>query len=329
MSYKLSGEKRINLIDTIPLDFPLTLDFEITNKCNFKCVFCPIGAENYEEKVGYNRVSIELLQKVIDEVNAKKRKLKLFRFSMFGEALLHPDFGDMLKLIKTSRISERIEITTNGSVLSDKKIINLLDNAPDIIRISIYGLNEEEYFKNTQQKGMFKKVVDNIQFLSSMKKKMKLGAPHIYIKSFETKPDRRELFTALFSEYADEIGYEDGHTWDGRVNATIPPNSFSSNVEKKICPFPFYKGIINSNGDFTFCCVDWERATSVGNFNNNSIEELFNGAAADKFRESIITGNDLPLPCSTCNFFQNPFFVKDNIDELTLDRFKSNKNEKV
>lgn len=318
MEYQISSKNRVNLVDAIPLDFPLTIDFELTNKCNFKCVFCPIGAENYEDKVGYDKVSIGLVEKIINEVNERGTKLKVFRFSMFGEALLHPNFGEILSLIKEASIAEKIEITTNASVMGRRKIDALLSNPPDAIRISIYGLNENEYFRNTGKRGMFEKCMNNIQLLSELKKKSASDLPLVYIKSFETNPERKKLFSDLFINYADQIGYEDGHTWDGRVNATIPPNSSFSTVEKKICPLPFYKVIINSSGDFTFCCVDWQRKTSVGNLKRNSIYELFNGTESLNFRKAIISGDGLPEPCTSCTFFKNPFYVKDNIDDLSL-----------
>ena len=40
---------RKNLAEILPLDFPLSIDFELTNKCNFKCTFCPESFKEYEE----------------------------------------------------------------------------------------------------------------------------------------------------------------------------------------------------------------------------------------------------------------------------------------
>lgn len=321
-SYSHLADQRIQLMDEIPLDFPLAVDFEITNRCNFNCKFCPIGAEEYEKDVGYDQVDLKLLEEIIHQIQQTGRQLKVFRFSMLGEALLHPGFREMLQSVKQSKIASRIEVTTNGSTLTNKKISHILESPPDLIRISIYGLSELEYYKNTGTEGMFRKVMDGIANLAERKKELDLSSPHIYIKSFETNKERRQRFVELFGGHADELGYEEGHDWDGRVKMMPPPGSEHATSTKRVCPLPFYKVVINSSGDLTFCCVDWKRTTSVGNIKHNTIYDLFNGPKSMKFRESLITGINLPEACSSCNFFKRPFFVKDNLDNLTIKELK-------
>lgn len=327
-SYLRLAEDRIQLLDAIPLDFPLAIDFEITNKCNFNCKFCPIGAEEYEKEVGYDQVEPEVLETIVQQIKASEKQLKVFRFSMFGEALLHPKLQEMLRCVKQSNIAERIEITTNGSTLTKKKVSHILESPPDLIRISIYGLDEIEYSQNTGTTGMFRRVINGVQNLANRKKELALSEPHIYIKSFETDEERRRRFVHLFERYADELGYEEGHEWDGRVRMMAPAESEATVNRRRVCPLPFYKVVINSSGDLTFCCVDWKRSTSVGNIKNNTIHELFNGSKAIKFREALITGADLPDACSRCSFFKRPFFVKDNIDGLTIEDLKQRVNLK-
>lgn len=54
MKSKFSNLKktRINLSESLPLYLPLSIDFELTNRCNFKCKFCPESLKNYENEVG-------------------------------------------------------------------------------------------------------------------------------------------------------------------------------------------------------------------------------------------------------------------------------------
>ena len=43
---------RVNLVESVPLPGPMAVYLEVTNICNFKCVFCPESFDNYEEKAG-------------------------------------------------------------------------------------------------------------------------------------------------------------------------------------------------------------------------------------------------------------------------------------
>lgn len=314
---------RENLISVIPLNYPISIDLELTNHCNFSCLFCPIGRkEEYKKEIGFSKLLYEDVVKLVRELKENNVKLKTFRFSMMGESTLHPDFDRITKLVSQSNISEYLELTTNGSTLSKKKIIPIIENKINILRISIYGLNDKEYKKNTKtNKNNFELIKKNLKNLRDAINSYGYG-PHIYIKSFENKKERVNEFIKQFSPYADEIGFENGHEWDNNSNIEKPLNSILDEKErKKVCSFPFYKAVIHSNGDFTFCCVDWSRSTSVGNIKNSSIQELFNSKKSNDFRRSLVEGKNLNKVCNGCEFFKSKNYSLDNLDNLTLKEF--------
>lgn len=314
---------RENLISVIPLNYPISIDLELTNHCNFSCLFCPIGRkEEYKKKIGFSKLLYEDVVKLVRELKENNVKLKTFRFSMMGESTLHPDFDRITKLVSQSNISDYLELTTNGSTLSKKKIIPIIENKINILRVSIYGLNDKEYKKNTKtNKNNFELIKKNLKNLRDAISSYGYG-PHIYIKSFENEKERVNEFIKQFSPYADEIGFENGHEWDNNSNIEKPSNSILDEKErKKVCSFPFYKAVIHSNGDFTFCCVDWSRSTSVGNIKNSSIQELFNSKKSNDFRRSLVEGKNLNKVCNGCEFFKSKNYSLDNLDNLTLKEF--------
>ena len=315
---------RENLISIIPLDFPLSIDLELTNHCNFSCSFCPIGEKDkYEEKVGFSKITYKDVEKIVNELKKNNIKLKTFRFSMMGESILHPEFDKISKLVGQSKISDYIELTTNGSTLSKKKILPIIENNINILRVSIYGLNENDYKISTKTHNKFDLIKKNLINLKEAINNYGYG-PHIYIKSFESDEKRMQEFVKIFSPYADEIGFENGHEWEKSSDINKPFNSILEKKEKKkTCPFPFYKAVIHSNGELTFCCVDWTRSTSVGNIKKNSIYELFNSKKTNEFRRSLIEGKNLNKVCKNCEFFKLKNYSLDNIDDLTLDDFNN------
>lgn len=321
--YKKNKIKRENLLSIIPLNYPLSIDLELTNHCNFSCSFCPIGNRSeYINKIGFSKIEYKDVEKIVTELKDNNIKLKAFRFSMMGESTLHPEFDKITKLVSESNISDYLELTTNGSTLSQKKILPIINNKINVLRVSIYGLNEEDYKYNTNtRKNNLQLIKQNLKNLKKQIEYYGYG-PHIYIKSFESDKERMNEFVKQFSNFADEIGFENGHEWDNNSNMKIPAHSkLDLKENKKVCSFPFYKAVIHSNGDFTFCCVDWSRSTSVGNIKNNSIYELFNSELSNDFRRSLIEGKNLNKVCKGCEFFKSKSYSLDNLDSLSIKDF--------
>jgi len=72
------------------------------------------------------------------------------------------------------------------------------------------------------------------------------------------------------------------------------------NVESP-CYIPFYKLMIDWNGDVLICDNDWARHLTFGNVNESTIEEIINGDKMIDFKRSLIGGKRTKLPCSKCN----------------------------
>lgn len=100
-----------------PLINPLFI--ELTNHCNFQCVFCPDDIMKRER--GY--MDFDLIEKIFFDI----RKSNLVSYvipSLMGEPLLHPRFFDFLELAKEKKIN--IHLITNGSLLSSEKKVERL-----------------------------------------------------------------------------------------------------------------------------------------------------------------------------------------------------------
>jgi radical SAM protein with 4Fe4S-binding SPASM domain len=67
------------------------------------------------------------------------------------------------------------------------------------------------------------------------------------------------------------------------------------------CYLPFYKLMIDWNGDILPCANDWSRTIRFGNINTQNIKEIINGDISVKFKTSLCTGTRIQMPCSKCN----------------------------
>ena len=141
---------RTNLRDSIPLDMPFTLFVDPSNFCNFKCSFCPRNQDDFVDYAGaYKHMSINLFSKIVDDLQAFKGRLKVLRLFYLGEPLLCPDFFKILELACAKYVAERIEISTNASLLTEKcskKILQIANTYPGnlYLRISIYSVYQQK-----------------------------------------------------------------------------------------------------------------------------------------------------------------------------------------
>ena len=61
--------------------------------------------------------------------------------------------------------------------------------------------------------------------------------------------------------------------------------------ERHYCTRPFEFFETYDDGSIGFCCPSWYNNYEIGNINDNSIEEVWNGEAAQELRRSILDGS--------------------------------------
>ena len=108
---------------------------EITNRCNLNCSFCGVN------KRKYNDMSLEEFQSVVEKIKAYTDYIYLH---VKGEPLLHPFLDDILTICDNSLL--KVNITTNGVFLKEKK--DILLNHPSVrqINISLHSENNKSSY---------------------------------------------------------------------------------------------------------------------------------------------------------------------------------------
>jgi len=117
---------------------PLSVTWEITSNCNFKCPFCYINNSSSNNTKEIHRIDYEMIDYLID-------KGMLFCTLTGGECLSHPEFNDLFLYLKNKGVL--VSIFTNGSLLTQHHIDLFSEFKPYKIEVSIYGISEDT-FKN-------------------------------------------------------------------------------------------------------------------------------------------------------------------------------------
>ena len=123
-------------------EYPLSLEFQISDVCNMKCPFCYRGQEGYVPDAD-KFMDFELFKKAVDEV---AHKVPSIRFNSSGESVLHPQFLEMIKYAK-DRGAVEVSFITNSKAITPELFEKMLLAGVDWITVSVDGLYED-YDKN-------------------------------------------------------------------------------------------------------------------------------------------------------------------------------------
>ena len=174
-SYRSVLTKLVNMLEirlkrTRLISKPLTITIEPTLRCNSNCIMCNRNFNRKEDKASQGFLSFEILNKAKPFFKHAKSVL----FGGFGEALMHPDYIPMLKMIKQE--GPFVFFFTNGILLTEETGKALVDGGVDRISISMGGATRSTFHK-IRGVDAFDQVIENIRRIDAYKKKKNLKKP--------------------------------------------------------------------------------------------------------------------------------------------------------
>jgi len=138
-----------------PLSAPVNLTWEITHRCNLKCVHCLSGSS--DESPG--ELDFEECRAIVDQLAA----LKVFEINFGGgEPLLKNYFLPLLRYIHEKGIVTCI--STNGTVLTDEALACFAGNPLVNVQVSLDGATPEVNDRIRGQ-GTFHRIIKGIERL--------------------------------------------------------------------------------------------------------------------------------------------------------------------
>jgi len=294
---RINLENRELLKDAIPLNTPFVIFIDPSSRCNFSCKFCPNSRMKNK-----SIMSFELFKHIIDQLTDFPDKLKVLRLYGFGEPLLNPRFFDMVKYAKEKKIADKIDTTTNASLINHVFNTPIIDAGIDRINISINGMNDKQYFDFTFYKIDFNKLVDDLTNLYKNKKQCEII---IKINGDYLSLEDKQRFNDVFGPIADGIYIE--HT------SRCWPEYDIENVNKneglygqpigncKICSYIFYQMTVNSDGKVSLCFVDWDRKLIIGDASTGRLVDIWNSQLLKWFQIQMLKGyKDKIRTCKSC-----------------------------
>jgi radical SAM protein with 4Fe4S-binding SPASM domain len=268
------------------LVFPTILDIELTNACNLRCEMCP-RTTSMTRPVGY--MNFDLFKKIVDEAGANG--VESITLHVFGESMLHPKLFDCIRYIKTKDKRIKTYLSTNCTLLGEKRNAQLLASGLDFLILSMDGATKATYEK-IRAGAKFENAVQGIKHLLELKKEKGLESPLVSIQIIYMQETDKEIkdFFKMWKPYLgkrDYIAVKEYSDFSGQVKGAAFPEELPD-FNNMPCGKFVSSAVIYWDGTVTVCCLDVNGALKIGKVNGQTLKQVWNGEKLKKMRKSIV-----------------------------------------
>ncbi|MBI4552401.1 MAG: SPASM domain-containing protein [Candidatus Latescibacteria bacterium] len=284
------------------LGFPEVISIESSSYCNADCIMCP------REKLTRTKgnMTLDLYRKIIDECARHRRQVRLIQPFMFGEPFINKRLVEMIQYTKHKMPSTPVNVSTNGSLISPERAQDILDSGLDKINIDIDGASKET-FESVRVGLNYDDVVENARSLMALKRRTGRKKPEITVTiiNMDRTAGEIEAFKGLWGPIADHVVVQSYTTWTGSVEDRNVGDSAAASQAGRFtfpCKHPWEEFVIAHDGRVSICCLDFDFTVVVGDVSAQSIQDIWNGEALSRVRQTMIENRyeELDL-CRHCN----------------------------
>lgn len=176
--------------------FPFSGQWELTCRCNLKCVMCYTDPFNTPERIRKELTTEEILR-ILDQLQ-EAGCLELCLTG--GEPLSRPDFMELYD--EAHRRGFLLTIFTNGTLITERVADRWAVARPKSVEISLHGVSSEVFDRVTQVSESLKRCLKGIELLLARKIPLVLKTVGLTVNQEEVLAVKR---------YADSLG--PGVTW--------------------------------------------------------------------------------------------------------------------
>lgn len=259
--------------------FPSQILMDITEVCNLACTHCPHPSFRKSEHYGARYLDPDLNARMVEEVRLHGRGVTQYiRYSSNGEPLVHPQGYQMIEhAVDASGVM--VTLTTNGTIMNEKRTQKLLEAGVHLIDISIDAFKAETYSK-IRVNGDLAVTRDNV--LRLLRWTREGGAKTKVVVSFIEQPGNAGE-AADFEKYwrdqgADYVVVRRLHSCSGaKIELADVRRKLNQRTIRRPCLYPWERIVVNARGQLAFCPSDWVHGSSIVDYRTTSILETWTG----------------------------------------------------
>lgn len=285
---------------------PRIIDVELTNACNFRCLFCPTGNKAMTRETGL--MTSETFRNLVHECAGHGTGL---RFIGWGEPTLHKSLPEFIGMAHKAGLPTHIN--TNGSNLTS--LLSCINAGLSSVKFSFQGVDRKSYAE-----------ARNIDYFEQLRAIVRVvynargehEAPYIQVSTTTTyeTPEQVKEFRRLFEPFCDTLSV--GRTIFGHMDMSavrLKPQEMetlkrlSGHEPKELdhprpCPEVNDKLSVAWDGSVRVCCNDFDGHTNLGNINTRPLAEIWRDKVIEDYRKRL-SAEDYSGPlCGVCFDYQ-------------------------
>ncbi len=271
--------------------YPDHVDLELSSSCNMKCPMCYTVTEAFRKTVPHTNLDYSLFCRIVDEL--ADHHVYSIRLSWRGEPTLNHRFMDCIRYAKQRGIKE-VDSLTNALRLTPEMFEEMVNLQMDWLTISFDGVGQT--YEKIRAPAQFPAMVDKIRKFAEIKKRNKSVKPVVRIQGiWPAIQENPEDYWSTFEAIADEIS----------VNTLLDylhQDTEIQYVKNFVCPVPFQRLVIGSDGRAFMCINDELGRQPIGDARIQSLYEIWNGKPMREIRQvhGRSKGVETFEPCQVC-----------------------------
>jgi len=297
--------------------YPTIFNIETTNYCNMKCVMC---ARTIYMKRKNIWIEDELFEKMLNKINAyKKNTLENFwnwletehdvdpseisengfYFSVVSRCLILHGFGEPFLdkyLIKRLKACKEKNIPTYFSctpaTMTIEKATAAMEAGLTVLKFSLDAMDDESIKSVRGKKANYFESIDKINALIKIKKERNFKTLLVpCMIAFNNDEKNKKLHQDFLNFWKDKDVYAYVKSQDNRWLFEQNKNlENKSHYAKQYCEYPWSSLTIMADGNVVPCTQISNNEIVLGNVNEQSLEEIWNGEKYKELRSMHITG---------------------------------------
>jgi radical SAM protein with 4Fe4S-binding SPASM domain len=235
---------------------------------------------------GLGYIEVELYKRVIQQAKDSTSAVFLHHF---GESLLHPKLGELIRYAKNNNI--KTYLSANAIMLNENRFCELVEGGLYELILSLDGVTDEtsRAVRGEASKNV-KLAEEKIMSLLKYRRNSSSKTPRIYMQIVRQRKNAHEV-EEWFKKWSNVPGVDRAKVksyviWDGRddqINDLRMDEDFQRGAI--VCDKPWTSVVVLWDGRVVPCCFDYDGIYTLGNLYEQSIIEMWNGEKIKYLRQ--------------------------------------------
>lgn len=291
------------LLDAGQPEVPFLDQIELTNRCPFRCQFCPRGVTGKMTRpVGF--MDLALFERLLSELHPMQARYRPLELHHLGESLLHPEVDRFAAAASARGLPT--ELSVNPALLEPDLGQRLLAAGVRRLVISLDGMDDETSTAIRGPAALYGKSERNLDALFSALAGMR-EPPTVVVQMIDLHRNRhqREAFLARWGS----TGLPTVHAIVKDLDGADPDlGRPTSRPLVYLCSYPWRSVVVLWDGRVVPCCRDDDARLVLGDLREESLAQIWRGPRAvelrRRHRESDVPEGHL---CHGCDWRRERF----------------------